>query len=88
MKLQPLRSGLLVRRDEAEDKMTSGIVLPGSLQGPSTTGTVVEKGPEARIPKNSKVFFREYGPVEVEVDEEKFLVLSESDVLGVVKDGS
>lgn len=80
-------------KDEITSK--SGIVIPESANKERPMkGEVIAVGPgkvldngnvkKMEIKKGDKVLFTKYGPTEVKVDGEEFLVLNESDVLAVI----
>jgi chaperonin GroES len=95
MKLKPLADRVIVKQSEAETKTASGIVLPDSAKEKPTKGKVVAVGP-GRLDDNGKrmeiglrvgdtVYYGKYSGTDVEVDGEKFVILRESDVLGVLE---
>jgi chaperonin GroES len=96
MKLRPLGNNLLVRPASADDKIGS-IVIPDTVKGRPHRGTVVAAGPGARtesgmliensIQRGDLVLFGEGLGVEVEVDGEKLLFMSEDGVLGIIEEG-
>lgn len=95
MKLTPLADRVVVRQTEAEEKTPSGIVLPDSAKEKPTKGKVVAVGPgkldekgkrhEVGVRVNDVVFYGKYSGTEVEVDGTKFVILRESDLLGVLE---
>ena len=96
MKIRPLHDRVVVRREEEETKSAGGIVLPGSAaekpaQGEVLavgSGKVLENG-EVRAPDLSvgdKVIFGQYGGSTVKVDGEELLILSETEIFGVLVD--
>lgn len=97
MKIRPLHDRVIIRRQEAESKSAGGIVLTGSAAGKSTRGIVTAVG-NGRVldsgelkPLDVKigdtVIFNEgYGAKVEKIDNEEFLILTESDILAVVED--
>lgn len=95
MKFQPLSNHVFIEPME-EDKMTkSGIVLPDTAEKEKPIrGKVVAAGPGKlsekgeRVPMSVKVgdivLFKKYGPDEIEVDEKKYLVGDEDDILAII----
>ena len=86
---------ILVKRLEAESKTKSGIVLPDAAKEKPTKGKVISVGPGA-LSDNGKrhaiplkagdnVYYGKWSGTEVEVDGTKFVILKESDVLGVLE---
>ena len=95
MKLRPLQDRVIVKQQEAEEKTKSGIFLPDAAKEKPTTGKVVAAGP-GRLDENGKpmelsvragdtVYYGKYSGTDIEVDGEKFVILRESDILGVLE---
>jgi chaperonin GroES len=90
-KIVPLGDRVVVKRAEAESKTAGGIVLPDSAQDKPQRGKVIAigdghvKSDGGKIPlsvkKGDKVIFSPYGGEEIEIGEEKLLLLRESDIL-------
>ena len=95
MKLRPLQDRVIVKQSDAEEKTKSGIVLPDSAKEKPTKGKVVSVGPgklddkgkpmEIGVRPGDTVYYGKYSGTEIEVDTEKFVILRESDILGVVE---
>ena len=95
MKLRPLADRVIVKQSEAETKTASGIVLPDTAKEKPTRGKVVAVGPgkldehgkrmEIGLREGDSVYYGKYSGTEVEVNGEKFVILRESDILGVVE---
>jgi chaperonin GroES len=95
MKLKPLADRVIVRQSDAEEKTKSGIVLPDSAKEKPTKGKVVAVGPgkfddsgkrmELDVRAGDTVYYGKYSGTEVEVDGQKFVILRESDILGVLE---
>jgi len=97
MKIRPLHDRVIIKRQEVESKSAGGIVLTGSAAGKSTRGIVKAIG-NGRILDNGElksldvkigdtVIFNEgYGVKTEKIDNEEFLILTESDILAVVED--
>ena len=94
MKLRPLHDKVLVKRTEEEETTAGGIVLPGSAAEIPSQGEVIAVGPGKRqdsgdqiapdVKVGDTVIFGQYGGNEVKIDGEEYLILSESDIFGVV----
>jgi len=95
MNIRPLHDRVVVRREEEETKSAGGIVLPGSASEKPAQGEVIAVGTgkildngEVRAPDLSvgdKVLFGQYGGSTVKVDGEELLILSESEIFGVLE---
>jgi chaperonin GroES len=96
VKLTPLNDNIIVKAVSREATTKSGIVLPDTAEkerpeqgeiiavGP---GKVLDSGERQPISVRvgQKVLFASYSPKEVKVDEEEYLVISESDILAIVE---
>lgn len=94
MKLIPLSDNLIVKALPREEQTKSGIVLPDSGNDRPEEGEVIAIGEGKRndqgerIPTELKVgqrvVFKKYSPTEFKLDGEKYLILSESDILAII----
>ena len=94
MKFTPLHDKVLVKRTEEEEKSAGGIVLPGSATEKPSQGVVIAVGPGKKsengdvspvgVAVGDTVIFGQFGGNEIKIDVEEFLILSESDIFGVV----
>ena len=94
MKFTPLHDKVLVKRTEEEEKSAGGIVLPGSATEKPSQGEVIAVGPGKKsengdvspvgVAVGDTVIFGQYGRNEIKIDGEEYLILSESDIFGVV----
>ena len=94
MKFTPLHDKVLVKRTEEEEKSAGGIVLPGSASEKPSQGEVVAVGPGKKsengdvspvgVTVGDTVIFGQYGGNEIKIDGDEYLILSESDIFGVV----
>ena len=83
--LEPLGENLVVKA-EVEKKSVGGIDLPDTVDPDAPQcGTVTAKGPEATVEVGSKVIFRKYAPDQFVLDGEKLLLLSQKDIIAIVK---
>ncbi len=95
MKLEPLGDRVIVKPIEREERTKSGIVLPDTAKEKPQEGEVLAVGPGRvgedgkRIPMEievgDRVIFAKYAGTEYEVDDEKYLILRESDILAKFK---
>lgn len=95
IKLQPLGDRVVVQRDESEDVTAGGIVLPDSAKDVPARGTVVSVGDGIMMPDGSRValqltvgariIFSSYGGEVINIDDEEYLLMRESDVLAVIE---
>ena len=95
MKLRPLADRVIVKQSDAETKTASGIVLPDSAKEKPTKGKVIAVGPgkmddkgkpmEIGLRVGDTVYYGKYSGMDVEIDGTKYVILRESDVLGVLE---
>jgi len=95
MKVRPLDDRVLVKQNEAEEKTSGGIVLPDTAQEKPQRGKVISIGPgklldsgeraALSVKKGDEVVYGKYSGSEVEIDDEKYVILRESDILGIVQ---
>ena len=96
MNIRPLHDRLVVRRLEEETTSAGGIVLPDSAAEKPSQGEVLAAGPgkiqdAGRLQKlgvkvGDKVIFGQYGGSTVTLDGDELLILSESEIFGVLED--
>ncbi|MCZ0945154.1 MAG: co-chaperone GroES [Gammaproteobacteria bacterium] len=95
MNIRPLHDRVVVRRLEEETTTAGGIVLPDSAAEKPSQGEVLAVGPgkaldngEVRAPDvkaGDKIIFGQYGGSTVKIDGEELLILSESEIFGVLE---
>jgi chaperonin GroES len=94
MKFRPLHDRLVVRRIDAEAKTTGGIIIPDTAQEKPQQGEVVAVGPGGRddagkliaidVQAGDRVLFGKWSGTEVKIDGVEYLIMKESDVMGVL----
>ena len=95
MKLRPLDDRVIIKQSEAEEKTAGGIILPDTAKEKPQIGKVIAVGPgktldngkraEMSVKKNDTVIYAKYMGNEIEIDGEKYVILKESDILGIVE---
>jgi chaperonin GroES len=86
---------VLVKRTEEDETSSGGIILSAAAKEKPSQGEVIAVGPGKKlesgdlVPVNVKagdtVIFGQYGGNEVKLDGEDYLILSESDIFGVIE---
>lgn len=94
MKFRPLHDRVLVKRIESEEKTVSGIIIPDTAKEKPVQGEVVAVGNGSRneqgqlvaldVKVGDRVLFAKWGGTEVKMDGQEYLVMKESDILGIV----
>ncbi|AMK22886.1 co-chaperone GroES [Sphingomonas histidinilytica] len=95
MQFRPLHDRVVVRRIEAEEKTSGGIIIPDTAKEKPQEGEVVAVGPGARDDKGTlvalsvkagdRILFGKWSGTEVKIDGEELLIMKESDILGVIE---
>ena len=94
MKLAPLFDKVVLKQLIAEETTKSGIVLPGQAKEKPQQAEVVAVGPGGvvegkevtmQVKVGDKVIFSKYSGTEVEMDEEKFVIVKQNDILAVIE---
>ena len=94
MNFRPLHDRVLVRRVTAEEKTAGGIIIPDTAKEKPQEGEVVSVGPgtlndkgELRaldVKAGDRILFGKWSGSEVKIDNEDYLIMKESDILGVL----
>jgi chaperonin GroES len=95
LNLKPLGDRLIVEPAESEEVTASGIVLPETAKEKPQRGTVLAAGPGRRddegkriemdVQEGDTVLYAKYAGTEVKIDNKKYLILKETDVLAIVE---
>lgn len=94
MKFRPLHDRVVVRRIEEESKSKGGIIIPDTAKEKPMQGEVVAAGPGSRdeagklqpldVKAGDLVLFGKWSGNEVTIDSVEYLIMKESDILGVL----
>ena len=94
MNFRPLYDRVLARRIEQETKTPGGIIIPDSAKEKPVEAEIIAVGTGARdetgkhipmeVKAGDRVLFAKWSGTEVKLDGEEYLILKESDILGVV----
>jgi len=94
IKIRPLGDKVVIKPAPREEMTKSGIVLPDTAKEKPERGTVVAVGPGRTLDSGQKVpidlkvgdvvYFQKYGPSEIKIDDEEYLICGEKDILAVV----
>ncbi len=93
--LQPIGDRIVVEREESLDTTAGGILLPESAKDKPSRGTVIAVGNgrllkdgtrgELQLKPGDHVLFTSYGPDEIKLGDDEFLLMREDDVLAVIE---
>ena len=94
MKLVPLGDRVVLKQIEAEQTTKSGIVLPGQEKEKPQQAEVIAVGPggviegkevKMEVKAGDKVIYSKYAGTEVKLEDEKFIIVKQSDILAVIE---
>lgn len=95
MNIKPIFDRVLLEPIEVESETKSGIVLPTVAQEKSQKAIVVATGDGTtfdnkdvgmRVQVGDKVIFSKYAGSEVEIDDKKYVILRQADILAIIKE--
>lgn len=94
-KIQPLGQRVLVKRTDSEEKSAGGLYIPDTAKEKPQEAKIVALGTggkdddgkaiEFTVKVGDIVLISKYGGTEIKLDGEEHLILSESDILGILK---
>ena len=95
MKFRPLHDRVVVKRVAEEDKTKGGIIIPDTAKEKPMEGEVVAVGPGARDDKGAlvpldvksgdRILFGKWSGTEVKLDGVEYLIMKESDIMGILE---
>src|SRR3984893_12772243 len=95
VKIQPLGDRVVVKASSRETTTKSGIVLPDTAKEKPQEGEVLAVGPgkvldsgkrvTSELQVGQRVLFAKYAGSEFKIDGEEYLILRESDIMGIVE---
>ncbi len=93
--IKPLGDNVLIKPLEAEQKTSSGIVLPDSAREKPQIGLVMATGPGSINPEGKlipinvsvkqKVIYKKWGGDEIKVQNEEWIIVKQGDILAVIE---
>ena len=94
MKLVPLFDRVVLKQILAEETTKSGIVLPGQAKEKPQQAEVIAVGPggavdgkeiKMQVKVGDKVIYSKYSGTDVELDDEKYVIVKQNDILAVIE---
>ena len=95
LKIQPLGDRVVVKPLDRETVTKSGIVLPDTAKEKPQEAEILAVGPgkvldngkrtTLEVQVGQKVLFAKYAGTEVKMDNEEYLILRESDIMGIIE---
>jgi chaperonin GroES len=96
MKFRPLHDRVVVTRIDPEAKSAGGIIIPDTAQEKPSQGEIIAVGPGGRdeagklipieLKKGDRVLFGKWSGTEVKLDGVDYLIMKESDIMGVLEE--
>jgi len=94
MSFRPLHDRVVVKRVEEDTKTKGGIIIPETAQEKPMQGEIIAVGPGARdesgkvvaldVKKGDRILFGKWSGTEVKIDGTEYLIMKESDIMGIV----
>ena len=95
MGFRPLHDRVMVRRVGQEEKTSGGIIIPETAQEKPMEGEIVAVGSGTRtedgkilaldVKPGDRVLFGKWSGTEVKIDGQDYLIMKESDVMGIIE---
>jgi chaperonin GroES len=95
MKFRPLHDRVVVERIDAEAKTAGGIIIPDTAKEKPSQGKIIAVGPGGRdengklipidLQPGDRVLFGKWSGTEVKIDGVEYLIMKESDIMGVLE---
>ena len=94
MNFRPLHDRVVIRRIESNDRTPGGIIIPDTAKEKPQECEVIAVGPGARdetgrmqpldVQVGDRILFGKWSGTEVRIAGEEYLIMKESDILGVL----
>jgi len=96
MKIKPLADRVVIEPISVEETTKLGIIIPETAEKEKPEqGKIIAVGPGKmlesgkrqvlEVKKGDKVLFTKYGPTEVKIDKQEYLIAKEEDILGIIE---
>lgn len=85
--LRPLNNQVVLRKDEVENKTSSGIIIATENKKSPCIGIVLATNTDNKInlKVNDKVVYKEYAGSNVTIDNKDYIIIDEKDILAVIE---
>ena len=94
LKIKPVGDRILVQHIEEKEQLRGGVIIPDSAKEKPQEAKVIalgtgKKGEDGKVTPfevkvGDRVLISKYGGTEVKLDEKKFTLVREDDILGVI----
>ena len=95
MKFRPLHDRVVVKRVAEEEKTKGGIIIPDTAKEKPMEGEIVSVGPGARdesgklvpldVKAGDRILFGKWSGTEIKLDGVEYLIMKESDIMGILE---
>ena len=95
VEIKPLADRVVVEAVEQAQQSAGGVILPDTAKEKPQEGVVIAVGPGRRTDKgdmipmdlkvNDRIIYSKYSGSEIKLDGKEYLIVSEKDVLAIVK---
>ena len=95
MQIRPLHDRVIIKREEEQEVMKGGIVIPDTAKEKPQKGEVIAAGQgkitedgkliDLEVKKGDKVLFGKYSGTEYKSDEEDLIIMREDDILAIIE---
>ena len=87
--IKPLADRVVIEPQEAQTKTASGLYIPDTAKEKPQQGTIVAAGPGKKdepmeVKVGDVVLYGKYSGTEVTVDDKKYLIVKQSDILAIL----
>ncbi len=91
--IKPIGDRVVVKPEAAEEKTSSGLIIPDTAKEKPQRGTVLFVGPgsvengkrvDMTVKSGDSVLYGKYAGTEITLDGEEVLIMRENDILGVI----
>ena len=96
MKFRPLHDRVVVKRIDAEEKSAGGIIIPDTAREKPSQGEIIAVGPGGRdesgklvpldVQVGNRILFGKWSGTEVKIDGVEYLIMKESDIMGILEE--
>jgi len=89
LNVTPLHDRVIVKPAPAEEKTSSGLIIPDTAKEKPQRGTVLAAGPGKKdepvtVKEGDTVLYGKYAGTEIQIDGNDYLIMRESDILAIV----
>ena len=87
--IKPLADRVVIEPQEAQTKTASGLYIPDTAKEKPQQGTIVAAGPGKKdepmeVKVGDQVLYGKYAGTEVTVEDKKYLIVKQSDILAIL----